>query len=76
MTEVKMFQIPRSEEHPSEEMIAFLHECTQDWDGDDCGINIAGVLGGPGDWVVRDEKGLYSILTDQEVKENFPQWNK
>jgi hypothetical protein len=67
MTIVK-FQIPQRDEMPSEEMVEFLHECTQEWDGDEEGITIGDVLGGPGDWVVRCD-GVYTILTAKQVEE-------
>lgn len=55
------FQIPPLSEAPSEEMIEWLHKCTQDWDGDESGVNIDGVAGGPGDWIFETD-GLYAIV--------------
>ncbi len=70
MSEVVKFQIPKHDEDPSEGMIAFLAECPQAWDGDESGICIyspsqeQAMIGGPGDWVVRDENGVYSIVKE------------
>lgn len=60
------YQIPRHDQEPSEEMIDWLHENTEDWSGDECGIVLVHTDGGeetgfPGDWVVRDENGRYHI---------------
>lgn len=59
------FQIPAHEE-PTPEMIEWLHENTEDWTGDESGIVLihndgTEETGEPGDWVVRDNQGRYSI---------------
>lgn len=60
------YQIPLHDEMPSDEMVEWLHENTEDWDGDPSGITLihndgTEELGLPGDFVVRDENGRYSI---------------
>lgn len=45
--------VPKPGEEPGDGMIEFLDGYPNDWDGDDNGINICGVVAGPGDWVVR-----------------------
>lgn len=45
------WQVPQHDEMPSEEMIEWLGKCTQDWSGDESGINIEDHVAGPGDWV-------------------------
>lgn len=79
MTEVTKFKIPSYGEDPSQEMIDFLHKCKQPWDGDDSGITIrvregddGFDLGVPGDYVVCNADGVYSIekfkpLTEPEL---------
>lgn len=67
------FQIPKSNEDPSDEFIEFINECPQDWDGDDSGITIHvgpeekdWVLGNPGDWVIKGDDGKYSIKSNED----------
>ena len=60
------YQIPRHDQEPSEEMIEWLHENIEDWSGDECGIALihndgTEELGLPGDWIVRDKDGRYSV---------------
>lgn len=60
------YQIPQYNEAPSEEMIEWLSENIEDWDGDPSGITLihndnTEEFGAPGDWVVRDENGRYRI---------------
>ena len=60
------YQIPQYDEDASEEMIEWLHENAEDWDGDPFGITLyhddgSEEFGAPGDWVVRDENGRYRI---------------
>jgi hypothetical protein len=58
-------RVPQSGEEPSTEMVDFLAECPQPWDGDDFGIHIQ--VGGttyeaePGDWIV---KGVGYVVMD------------
>lgn len=78
---VKKFQIPPHEVDPSEEMIAWLNELKQEWDGDDSGIIVCigtqngeqvWATGGPGDWLIEDEAtGLVTIGLQQWVEENL-----
>jgi hypothetical protein len=76
---MKVWQIPKHDEMPSEEMIAWLHEMKQEWDGDESGISIApplgpndeigeAKLGGPGDYIVESE-GIYYVVTAAEFAE-------
>lgn len=65
---MKAYRIPQHNEDPSDEMVDFLSENTEDWDGDDSGITLGTTdgsagdeLGGPGDWVVRLDNGQYRI---------------
>lgn len=60
------FQIPSHEQAPSEEMIEWLGQCAQEWEGDESGITIDDQLGGPGDWVV-EEKGVYFIVLAKDM---------
>jgi len=60
------YQIPQHDEAPSEEMIEWLHENLEDWNGEPDGITLihndgTEEHGAPGDWVVRDEHGMYRI---------------
>lgn len=60
------YQIPHHHQEPSEEMIEWLHENTEDWSGDESGIVLIHTDGGeehgaPGDWIVRDKDGRYSV---------------
>lgn len=64
------YQIPQHYVAPSEEMIEWLHENTEDWEGDESGIVLihndgTQENGAPGDWVVRDSNGRYSIEKDE-----------
>ena len=76
---MKVWQIPQHDQMPSEEMIEWLHQMGQEWDGDESGISIAPPLGpngevrdakvgGPGDYVVEND-GVYYIVTSQEFAE-------
>lgn len=70
-----MYKIPDYTEEPSFEMIDFLHENPNDWDGDECGIVLyndsesdePSYRGGPGDWVYKDEDGIYRVKKSDEV---------
>lgn len=69
-----MYQIPDYTEEPSEEMIEFLNENPRDWDGDETGIvlydeNDVEIYGAPGDWVYKDENGVYRIKKSNEVSD-------
>lgn len=72
MTKKSWYQIPQRGDEPGEEMIEWLNECEQDWDGDDEGVTITPidggdpVLGNPGDWIYRDENDVYHIVTEAE----------
>ena len=73
---MRVFKVPAHDEMPSEEMIEWLHEMSQEWDGDECGISIYPPLGpagepklaGPGDYVVESE-GVYHVVTAAEFAE-------
>lgn len=76
---MKVWKIPQHDEMPSEEMIDWLSEMTQEWDGDESGIVIfppvgpngeIGVekVGAPGDYVVESD-GVYYIVTAAEFAE-------
>lgn len=72
---MKVWKIPQHDEMPSEEMIAWLHEMTQEWDGDESGITICSLdgehkVGGPGDFVVEDG-GIYRIMSGDEILEEY-----
>lgn len=79
MAYVKKFQIPPHEVDPSEEMIAWLHEMKQEWDGDDSGVTVCigvengeqqWVIASPGDWLIQDEStGFVTKATEEQVKE-------
>ncbi len=69
---MKSWMIPLHDEMPSEEMIAWLSEMNQEWDGDEGGITISppdggdAKLGRPGDYVV-EKNGVYYIVTREEI---------
>ncbi len=70
MSDVVKYQIPQHDQDPPEGMVDWLAECTQEWDGDESGINImvfgTQMSGGPGDWVVcRD--GIYFITKQADM---------
>ena len=70
---MKVWKIPQHDEMPSEEMIDWLSEMTQEWDGDESGITISfpsgyDMVGAPGDYVVESE-GVYYIVTAAEFAE-------
>ena len=76
---MKVWQIPLHDEMPSEEMIDWLSEMTQEWDGDESGITIwppcgltdekqKSKTGAPGDYVVESD-GVYYIVTAAEFAE-------
>lgn len=70
---MKVWKIPQHDEMPSEEMIDWLSEMTQEWDGDESGITISSpdgndMVGGPGDYVVESD-GVYYIVTAAEFAE-------
>lgn len=65
------YQIPQHDQMPSEEMIEWLSENVEDWSGDESGILLihndgTEEMGVPGDWVVRDEFGRYSIQKGEQ----------
>lgn len=79
MMSVRVFKVPAYDQMPSDEMIEWLHEMSQEWDGDECGISIYPPLGsngevgepklaGPGDYVVSSE-GIYYVVTAAEFAE-------
>jgi hypothetical protein len=83
---MKVWQIPQRDEMPSDEMIEWLHEMSQEWDGDESGIVIFPPLGpngevgeskvgGPGDYVVENN-GIYGIVTASEFAEGNSLLNK
>lgn len=56
---MRLYQIPNHGEDPSPELVEYLSDLDQEWDGDDSGITIqlpsgAWVIGGPGDWICFD----------------------
>lgn len=60
------YQIPAHNEEPSTEMVEWLHENAENWEGNDTGIVLyhddgSAETGFPGDWLVRDEAGRYSV---------------
>jgi hypothetical protein len=70
---MKVWKIPQHDEMPSEEMIGWLSEMTQEWDGDESGITITSpegkvMVGSPGDYVVESD-GVYYIVTAAEFAE-------
>lgn len=76
---MRVFKVPAYDEMPSDEMIEWLHQMSQEWDGDECGLSIypplgpAGEVGepklaGPGDYVVESE-GVYYVVTAAEFAE-------
>lgn len=71
---MKVWKIPQHDEMPSEEMIDWLSEMTQEWDGDESGITISppdggdAKIGAPGDYVVESD-GVYYIVTAAEFAE-------
>lgn len=73
---MKVWKIPQHDEMPSEEMIAWLHEMTQEWDADEGGITIfppdgsTERSGAPGDFVVEDG-GIYRIMSGDEILEEY-----
>jgi hypothetical protein len=82
LTPLRAFQVPQRGETPTEEVIDFLHEATDDgdeitWSGDDEGIvfeftdgRVATVF--PGDWVYRDPStGILCTITAARFAEHF-----
>ena len=70
---MKVWKIPQHDEMPSEEMIDWLSEMTQEWDGDESGITITSpegkeMAGAPGDYVIESD-GVYYIVTAAEFAE-------
>jgi hypothetical protein len=74
---IRCFQVPTHDQMPSEEMIEWLHEMTQEWDGDESGIVIFPPVGsngevgeekiaGPGDYIVS-VNGTYHVLLRDEL---------
>ena len=68
---MRLHRIPNYGEDPSEELVEWLSNLEQDWDGDDCGLNITlpdgtQSVGGPGDWVCFDpQTGVTYIEKDE-----------
>lgn len=66
------YQVPRHDTAPSEEMIEWLHQMTQEWDGDESGVTItspsgeSSSLAGPGDAIV-EHGGVYRVYTQPDM---------
>lgn len=50
---LEAWRVPAPGTEPDERMVDWLNTCWVDWDGDESGVNIGGVLAAPGDWVVE-----------------------
>jgi len=61
---VDAMQLPPSNEGASDDLIAFLHEMSEDWETEAGGYILIHTLegdmvGSPGDWIIKGIKGEY-----------------